>query len=253
MEEWIEAELDRLPTFPCDEEKHPLLPWKRARPNRAWREWKRVGVPCGAASGFDCVDFDDVGWFHEWPLPASRTHETSRGFHVLFQHHPGMRPSNSRIAPGVDVKGDDSFCIWHPFEGRQVWWKDRLAEWPTFLLEKALNNGDGDHTIAGALHFPAYHGFRSPNKFIFEPTRNLRSRTKNILGKLERAPRGMRNETLYKAALTFRKMIVIEKLLKREIARQLLISACKVNGLLQEDRDGVLATITSAFEGGRDD
>jgi hypothetical protein len=245
LERWIEAELDRLPTFPCGEDKAALIPWKRARPNRAWREWIRVGVLCGKASGFDCVDFDDVALFNEWPLPASRTHQTQRGVHVLFRHHPGIRPSNGLIAPKIDVKGDDSYVIWHPFEGRQVWWKDILAPWPEWLLERALGGIQGDKLQGDKAlsHAPNGAGTNSP---ALQPTRDIAKRSKHLLRILDHAPIGQRNDKLFFVACRFAEMSLIEKLLDRKLAERLLLNTCRrvwEPDLLQDRR-----TISSAFE-----
>lgn len=76
-----------------------------------------IGVPTGAASGVSVLDVDPDKGGHRWldanraQLPATRQHETQRGgLHFLFNHRPGLRCSASKIALGIDVRGDGVFA-----------------------------------------------------------------------------------------------------------------------------------------------
>src|SRR5689334_15492059 len=110
-----------LACFPCRADKKPATPhgFKDATADAAElrRLWRRhsgplVGVPTGQRSGADVLDIDprhggDV-WFaaERERLPETRQHRTrSGGLHILFRHRHGMRNSESKIAPGVDVRG----------------------------------------------------------------------------------------------------------------------------------------------------
>jgi hypothetical protein len=104
--------------------------------------WQLCGVSAGAESGVDCldVDLDGRGWYEANfdAVPLTRAHETQRGgVHLLFKHAPGLRKSESRIAPGVDVRADASYFIWWPREGLPF--EDHpICEWPDWLLAEAM-------------------------------------------------------------------------------------------------------------------
>jgi hypothetical protein len=105
--------------------------------------WPLVGVLTGAPGGFDVLDIDPegLGWFDGQHLPLTRTHQTRRGgLHLWFRHALGLRKSEGKIAPGVDVRADGAMAIWWPREGLPVC-DAPVAEWPEWLLEKARAKG----------------------------------------------------------------------------------------------------------------
>src|ERR1700676_85993 len=90
-----------------------------------------IGVPTGKISGFDVLDIDPEGhdWLKEQNPLFTRWHRTQRGgYHFLFKHRPGTRNSESKIAPGVDVRGDGGYMIWWPSTGLQISNEGELAE-----------------------------------------------------------------------------------------------------------------------------
>ena len=103
-----------------------------------------IGVPTGAASGFDTLDLDPRSGADEWlrenesRIPVTKRISTrSGGVHFRFKHTPGMTNSASRIAPGVDVRGDGGYVVaWdmHGFHSSGDTW----AEWPAWLIIDAL-------------------------------------------------------------------------------------------------------------------
>ncbi len=116
-----------------------------------------IGVPTGEASGFDALDLDPRGGSEAWRaehagrLPATRTHTTqSGGSHLLFRHHPGMRCSASRIAPGIDVRADGGYIVWWPAAGLDVLHPDTIAEWPEWLITAAQNRPAAEHGRSAA-------------------------------------------------------------------------------------------------------
>ena len=141
-----------LPVFFCNAKKFPTCKggFKAATsdPEQLLDLWRRspgplIGVATGAASGIDALDIDpkDCGllWLgdHCATLPTTRTHGTrSGGYHFLFQHHPGLRCSASKIAPGVDVRADGGYIVWWPDTGIPVQNEDAFASWPEWVLEK---------------------------------------------------------------------------------------------------------------------
>lgn len=137
--------------FPCLRDKRPATPhgFKEAqRDPRCLRElWRRypvpfIGVPTGAASNVDVLDLDRkhleaAAWWTEnrSRLPQTRCHRTrSGGLHLLFRHVAGLRSTASKIAPGVDTRGDGGYVIWWPAAGLPVLNDVSPAPWPAWLL-----------------------------------------------------------------------------------------------------------------------
>lgn len=111
------------PVFPLKPgEKEPLTPrgFHDATLDldvvRQW--WDRfddanVGVPTGVESGIVVIDVDDLAALDLLPpMPSTLRLATGRGLHFVYRH-PGfeVRNSASRIAPGVDVRGDGGYIV----------------------------------------------------------------------------------------------------------------------------------------------
>ena len=144
----------RVPVFPCGTSKRPACPrgfHAAVRDQEAVKDlWRRypgtlIGVPTGPASGIDVLDNDPRNGGDVWmeqnrdALPPTRIHQTrSGGQHLLFRHAPGVRNSESKIAPGIDVRGEGGYIIWWPGFGGNVLCAAPLAEWPRWLLKDLL-------------------------------------------------------------------------------------------------------------------
>lgn len=138
--------------FPCRLDKAPACPqgFKAASTDPAataalFRRYPAplVGVATGAVSGFSVLDLDmgkggDSWWeANRGRLPPTRTHETrSGGLHLLFRHVPVLRNTVSRLASGVDTRGDGGYVVWWPADGFTVLNPDIMAPWPTWLLQQ---------------------------------------------------------------------------------------------------------------------
>lgn len=125
-----------LPVFPARHDKAPLTRrgFKDATTDAGqirkwWEQWPDalVAVPTGATSGLVVIDIDPEGedWYasHLLDLAPGRVHQTRRGHHLLYQHPANdvaIPSSAGRIAPGVDVRGDGGYAIWHPAQGLPV-------------------------------------------------------------------------------------------------------------------------------------
>jgi hypothetical protein len=143
----IDPGLPHVAAFPCNTDKSPIprRGFKDAIKGMRWRNAPLVGFPTGAVNGVDVLDIDGpagAAWYdanHD-RLPLTQTHSTRRGKHFLFRHAAGLRCSESRIAPGVDVRASGGYVIWWPREGFAV--EDaEIADWPEWLLEAARGNG----------------------------------------------------------------------------------------------------------------
>jgi hypothetical protein len=253
----MQTALGDLPVFPCSLNKRPLTAggFRAAEKIEPPGFWPLVGVPTGAASGFDVLDIDPDGlpWLTEHPLPT-RKHRTPRGWHLLFRHADGVRCSAGRIARGVDVRAEGGFVIWWPREGLEV--SGEVGEWPGEILrlvdggvttrhhvKSAHAYGDGDAHGDGAGDIDCVRAGEP------ERTVSVKLRGKYLLLKLERTYRGNRNNCLFWVSCVFGEMIG-EGRIKREIAERLLEGACKVNGLWSDGSGEVKATIKSGLDQG---
>lgn len=143
------------PVFPCAPSKAPRTPHgvKDASRDPAqiadwWRRWpdSLIGVPTGAPTGTAAIDIDvkdgarGLEWLeaHRDRIPRTRRHRTrSGGAHLIVRVPEGIRIRNSasRIAPGVDVRGDGGFVIHPPSPGYLVEDEAPPADPPDWLLE----------------------------------------------------------------------------------------------------------------------
>jgi hypothetical protein len=142
---------ERYPVFPCAEDKAPDTDhgFKDASqdPETIRRMFKRrssplIGVPTGERSGIDVLDIDPRHGGHLWmndadeSLPTTRrNHTRSGGVHILFRHASGVKNTASKIAPGVDTRGEGGYVIWWSAAGCRVENPDALADWPKGLLK----------------------------------------------------------------------------------------------------------------------
>lgn len=151
-----------LPCFPCNADKRPsigehephgrgfhsattdpaILQVMFARDNAVL-----VGVPTGPRSGIVVVDVDyrhgGGAWedFNHDALAASptRVHRTQHGGrHYVFCDAPGVRNSQAKLAPGIDVRGDGGYIIMPPSEGYAIDDESEPAPCPDWLLELIL-------------------------------------------------------------------------------------------------------------------
>ena len=122
-----------MPAFPCLPDKRPATPsgFKDATADpdelrQLWRQYpgQLVGVPTGEASGLFVVDVDSAkheeaqDWLerHSPSIPDTRHHATkSGGVHLLFEHRPGLKNTASKLAKGVDTRGEGGYIVWWPF------------------------------------------------------------------------------------------------------------------------------------------
>jgi hypothetical protein len=144
----------RIPVFPCDARKRPLTPHgfkdATADPAAIRRMFANpavvmIGMPTGEVTGLVVVDVDVKGgrpgqaWLdaNRDRLPATWTVRTASGGLHLYFCWPGetIRNSASKIAPGIDVRGDGGYVILPPSPGYVVVDDAPSAELPEWLLD----------------------------------------------------------------------------------------------------------------------
>ena len=137
-----------IPVFPCKQDKRPATPhgFKDATtdPKQITRWWSNdptalVGVPTGKASGINVLDVDDRdGLATLPPLPATRVHKTRRGgeHHLYGVNGQMVRNSTSKLAKGIDVRGEGGYFIWWVSEVCSQL-KATLAPTPEWMARKA--------------------------------------------------------------------------------------------------------------------
>lgn len=148
-----------VPVFPCKwrgpSRKSPLTPHGFAdatleltRLRAWWRRWPEalIGMPTGPASGTAVIDVDPQGlpWLYarsmKRSLPPTRIHRTPRGgYHLVYQcPNPPIHNSASKLAAGVDTRGEGGYVILPPSPGYEVWDESPPAPFPRWVA-RALN------------------------------------------------------------------------------------------------------------------
>ena len=257
-----------LHIFPCRADKKPTTPhgFKDAVADTKGTAWlfshfrgPLIGVPTGVINGIDVIDIDPRHggdkWFFENRdrLPKTRTHETQHfGQHLIYRHLPRVRCSNSRIAPGVDLKGEGGYVIWWPEHESRVLCEGPVAEFPRWLVDELVTRviksalvprGDGPlMAVAGTNHLPRDLYFRV---LSLVPHRRDQRRVRGILSVVVHAVEGTRNTRLNWAAYSMRELIETG-VVSRANAETLLMQAAE--GYAASDGvSAALATIQSGL------
>ena len=151
---WLAEEM-RLPVFACGPDKRPVTQHGFHDATRDADEIRlqfsspgaaMIGVPTGQGAGFFVVDLDvknggqGLEWLaaNEHRLPRTRRHKTrSGGQHMLFAWPEGrtIRNSASRVAPGVDIRGNGGYIIAPPSPGYEIADATAPVPAPAWLLD----------------------------------------------------------------------------------------------------------------------
>jgi hypothetical protein len=211
--------------FPCDEHKRPtcLHGFKDATADpdqlrRLWRDHpgQLVGVPTGEVSGLFVVDVDNArheeanDWLdrHSPYLPETRHHATkSGGVHLLFEHRAGLRNTASKLAKGVDTRGEGGYIIWWPFHLGAGHYFGPIAPLPDWMAEALLPPPAPKITLTGPVF----------GKSIGEPN----AAVQGVLNKVAQAREGNRNGILFWGACCIRDMVVNRALGSMEASQSL--------------------------------
>jgi len=103
-----------------------------------------IAIPTGSRTNTAVLDIDPqgMGWMRAQlslaRLPETEVHETPRGgFHLIYRcPSPPVRCSASRIAWGVDIRGEGGSCIIPPSPGYTVVSDAPRAPWPDYLRRR---------------------------------------------------------------------------------------------------------------------
>jgi hypothetical protein len=206
------------PCFPCLPDKRPACPhgFKDATrdPEQLKQLWQRypgtlVGVPTGEPTGLFVLDIDSAKhpeadeWLerHAPYLPETRMHRTqSGGLHLLFQHRAGLKNSTSKLAIGVDTRGEGGYVIW----------------WPLHLSPLV------DHRLLPLAPIPEWmvEALKPPERIIPFPTprppsgnvHGAMARVEGIVATVALAHQGVRNSITFWGACKIRDMIADREL-----------------------------------------
>lgn len=238
----------QVPVFPCGADKAPMVGsgFKAATRDAAKiREWfsgyaEMIGVPTGAASGIVVVDVDCHGeangmaWWesNQTRIPPTRRHRTkSGGLHLVFlAPSTPIKNSASRIAKGVDVRGEGGYVIVPPSPGYSVEIVSPIAVMPEWLIEAAQPQQPKPVQVV-----PSY---------VPRETEAWRQLMRAVV-KIGQAKEGQRNVTLNSQAYYVASMV--GRGLGQEEALSALYRAAQQAGLPDPE---IKATLHSAFSAG---
>jgi hypothetical protein len=263
MVDQIRLEGRALPIFPCR--------WDNKKPtcdggfyaattdpteiNRLWRErWGALtAVRMGEESGLAVLDIDPKGmaWMadfectHGSDIFRTRCHATRRGgLHFVFRHRAGLRNSESKIALGIDVRGEGGYAVWWPANGGRVLSAAPVAPWPK-VLDEALAEAEERHSNAlrreqkasadvGDQRFtPISSSFPPP--IPYEVNYAIKALS-NACEELRACPADSHRRNKLLNILSYKMgRLIVRRWLWRPLAEESLLEACGANGLLEED------------------
>jgi len=236
------------PCFPCADSKRPTcsngFKAATAEPDKLRTLWTAypgplIGVRTGETSGLSVLDIDAkhpeaLQWWsaNEGRLPRTRLHSTrSGGLHCLFRHHVGMRCTASKLAVGVDTRGEGGYIIFWPAHGCKVLCDASIADAPHWLINELRSS------------LPP----KASCKVVLTSIHGAHAALRGLIRVIATANEGERNRVLFWGACRTGEIVADGKLSESD-AIALLIEAASRTGL---PRDEALRTARSGLRAAR--
>lgn len=124
-----------FPVFACSANKEPLTEHGFKSATQDVEVIRRqfshpaaalIGVPTGWKTNLLVIDVDPLGreWFdanRERLFPATRTHHTPRGLHLLYAMPTAdIRCATDKPVKGCDIRANGGYICWYPANGYPV-------------------------------------------------------------------------------------------------------------------------------------
>jgi hypothetical protein len=240
----------RWPVFPCGDDKAPCISKREGgngfhdaslEPAQIKRLFAHpraslIGIPTGEISGIDVLDIDtkhDMAskWWEvaSKSVPPTRIYRTrSGGFHVYFQHTGGISNTQSKLAYGVDTRGDGGYIVYWYAAGFECIDHTAPAPWPTWLRD-CVQWQPAKVELPGKVHAPEY-----ADKAI-----------EAVLRQIEAAREGERNRLLFWAGTKLAERIHLGQITKTE-AQALLLARALSAGLPRIEASRTVASALKA-------
>jgi hypothetical protein len=226
------AKNTNLPVFACQSDKKPATPHGFKDASRdpgiiarmfTIRSAALIGIPTGAVSGLSVLDIDvkhqaAAAWLKaaEPRLPATLTYATrSGGVHIWFHHADGIKNTESKLARGVDTRGDGGYILLWFAAGYECYDPSLPAPWPDWLRDALLRKPEPVRVL------PARQGYRPRYASTGAPERMI----SRAVARVASAADGHRHPTLRAAACTIGGLLDRVDLSRGEAARMLLDAA----------------------------
>jgi hypothetical protein len=246
-----------LHVFPCDTAKRPCVKGgftaaskDRAEINRMFSTpgARLIGVPTGRMNKLIVIDVDVKNGARgmEWlelnreALPETRTHKTrSGGLHLLFvaPENVEIRNSASRVAPGVDVRGEGGYVIVPPSDGYAVADPIEPAEMPRWLIKACLKQEERQEQ------------HQSNPLIAADGTPYGIKALQNACANIRNAPDGQKHDTLNREAYSIGGLVTAGEVVQ-SVAYAELSAALHAIRHRCEDFKGALKTLHGAFGDG---
>jgi hypothetical protein len=219
-----------------------------------------LGVPTGAGNGFWVLEFDTPEGHgvdgaaslatleaEFGPLPATRQAESPSGSVHFYFLHPGFDiVGTPGIRPGIDIRGDGNMVLAPPSIKPGVGaykWSNELpvADAPPWLLDLVKTAAASAAAIERApVNIPPPPPGATPVEKALHTEYH----------KVAQASEGTRNHQLNASAFKLGRHVGAGEL-DEEVAIQMLVNACKVNGSFAEDAGECHGTIHSGLTKGK--
>ncbi len=256
----------------------PVKPDKTPKTKRGFRDatndiktvmawWKRtppamIGVRMGPLSGVFAIDIDvdeskkidGMSWLaaveaRHGPLPKTPRAKTPRGgVHIYFKYPAdrALHNSTSRVAPGVDVRGDGGYVVAPPSEGEAGAYEwlispndCEVASAPEWLLDLVCDT-PLPPPVSGALMVTDEPLSEADQNAV---VKEIDTRIETVVN----AKEGTRNHTLNVAAFICGKLVGAAAAVESDVASKLLEAAEKA-GLTRQEAE---RTIRSGLRAGK--